>query len=84
MEKDGYDFHCQARFEFGPNANTDRLIFMAATETRVVRLLWEIERAPQQDSFGSYPAMAAVPEPSTYAMIGGVLALGFAVWRRRR
>jgi hypothetical protein len=28
--------------------------------------------------------LTAVPEPSTYAMIGGVLALGFAVWRRRR
>jgi hypothetical protein len=27
---------------------------------------------------------AAVPEPSTYALGAGVLALGFAVWRRRR
>jgi len=27
--------------------------------------------------------MAAVPEPSTYAMIAGVLALGFVAWRRR-
>lgn len=26
---------------------------------------------------------AAVPEPSTYAMLAGVLALGFAAWRRR-
>ncbi len=50
MEKDRYYFHFQVRSEFGPNANTDRLIFTAA-ETRVVRLLWEIEYAPQQDSF---------------------------------
>lgn len=27
--------------------------------------------------------VSAVPEPSTYAMIAGVLALGFVAWRRR-
>jgi len=28
--------------------------------------------------------VSAVPEPSTYAVIFGVLALGFVIWRRRR
>ena len=27
--------------------------------------------------------LAAVPEPSTYALIAGTAALGFAAWRRR-
>lgn len=30
------------------------------------------------------PALAAVPEPSTYAALVGACALGFVVWRRRR
>lgn len=29
-------------------------------------------------------SVTAVPEPSTYAMIGGALVLGYTVWRRRR
>jgi len=28
--------------------------------------------------------VSAIPEPSTYAALSGVLALGLAVWRRRR
>lgn len=31
---------------------------------------------------GSF-SVSAVPEPSTFAALGGVLALGFAAWRRR-
>jgi hypothetical protein len=35
--------------------------------------------------FGSIvPVTLAVPEPSTYALLGGVFALGFVMWRRRR
>lgn len=33
---------------------------------------------------GDYWSIASVPEPSTYAMILGALALGFAVYRRRK
>jgi hypothetical protein len=32
---------------------------------------------------GIYAATTAVPEPSTYALAGGLLALGLAAWRRR-
>jgi hypothetical protein len=32
---------------------------------------------------GIYAATAAVPEPSSYAAIAGVLTLGMALWRRR-
>jgi hypothetical protein len=28
--------------------------------------------------------VTAVPEPSTYALLGGLVALGFVMWRRRR
>jgi hypothetical protein len=28
--------------------------------------------------------LVAVPEPSTFALLGGVLALGFVMYRRRR
>jgi autotransporter-associated beta strand protein len=31
-----------------------------------------------------YLVVAAIPEPSTYAMLAGVLALGMGVWRRTR
>ena len=33
---------------------------------------------------GTASAGAAVPEPSTYATLAGVAALGIAAWRRRR
>lgn len=33
---------------------------------------------------GSLIAGTVVPEPSTYALLGGVFALGFVMWRRRR
>ena len=36
------------------------------------------------DGFSSYGYIAAVPEPSTYAAIFGVLAIAFAVYSRRR
>lgn len=36
------------------------------------------------DANGLYVAYVAVPEPSTYAVIFGVLALGFAIYRRRK
>lgn len=32
----------------------------------------------------TFDNLSAVPEPSTYAAIAGVLAMGFAVWRRQR
>ncbi|WP_438481144.1 PEP-CTERM sorting domain-containing protein [Oleiharenicola lentus] len=32
----------------------------------------------------SYTPLSAVPEPSTYAAIAGMCALGFATWRRHR
>ncbi len=32
----------------------------------------------------TYTGGTAVPEPSTYAMIFGVVALGFAAYRRRK
>lgn len=35
------------------------------------------------DGFSSYGYIAAVPEPSTYAAICGILVIAFAVWRRR-
>nr|MBP9912694.1 PEP-CTERM sorting domain-containing protein [Opitutaceae bacterium] len=35
-------------------------------------------------SAGQVAALAAVPEPATYAAFAGLLALGLAVWRRRR
>ncbi len=50
----GSEARAEALFEFGPNANTDRLIFTAATETRVARLHWEIEYEANQDSNYSY------------------------------
>ena len=31
-----------------------------------------------------FDSVTAVPEPSTYAAIVGVLALGLAIWRRRK
>ncbi len=34
-------------------------------------------------TFDNLVLTSAVPEPSTYAMIAGVLALGFVAWRRR-
>lgn len=34
-------------------------------------------------SFDQIAAVSAVPEPSTYAFIVGLLALGFVTWRRR-
>jgi hypothetical protein len=33
---------------------------------------------------GSVTMGTIVPEPSTYALLGGLLALGFVMWRRRR
>lgn len=35
-------------------------------------------------SYGYLGAGAAIPEPSTYAALAGLLGLGFAIWRRRR
>ncbi|MEM8549272.1 MAG: PEP-CTERM sorting domain-containing protein [Verrucomicrobiota bacterium] len=32
----------------------------------------------------TYVQWVAVPEPSTYAALGGLAALAFALWRRRR
>lgn len=39
--------------------------------------------AAQIDANG-YVTASAIPEPSTYALIGGSAMLGFALWRRRR
>lgn len=38
----------------------------------------------QIDNFANDVAAAPIPEPSTYAVIGGLIALGFSVLRRRR
>ncbi|MCD8483748.1 MAG: PEP-CTERM sorting domain-containing protein [Verrucomicrobia bacterium] len=37
----------------------------------------------QRNSIGDF-SMTAIPEPSTYAALFGLLALGFVAWRRRR
>lgn len=34
--------------------------------------------------FGSYQLYQVVPEPATYALLGGVFALGLVIWQRRR
>lgn len=42
---------------------------------------------PSLNGSGSYFtdfSLVAIPEPGTYALIGGLAALGLAVWRRRR
>ena len=36
------------------------------------------------DGFSSYGFVAAVPEPSTYAVVFGALALAFVIYRKRR
>jgi hypothetical protein len=41
---------------------------------------WDPTGTPLQFSVSA----SAIPEPSTYAALGGLIALGFAVWRRRR
>lgn len=38
----------------------------------------------QSITFSPAPTSPAVPEPSTYALLGGLGALGFAFWRRRK
>lgn len=43
--------------------------------------LWTSNSGP---GLFSIQATAAIPEPSTYAMIAGLAALGVAAWRRRR
>jgi hypothetical protein len=35
------------------------------------------------DNFSVTVSYAAIPEPSTYAMLGGLVALGVVLWRRR-
>jgi hypothetical protein len=35
-------------------------------------------------SANNFQVLAAVPEPATYALLSGLMALGFILWRRRR
>ncbi len=47
----------------------------------------EIGVGPSINGSGSFFtdfSLVAIPEPGTYALIGGLAALGLAVWRRRR
>lgn len=66
------------------------------TSTNILPTNWDTSDVGTVAVFGSIFAMgnnpylqtavansSPVPEPSTYAMIAGVLALGFVAWRRR-
>ena len=46
--------------------------------------LGEITIDGQAVAIGSGGELTAVPEPSTYAALAGLMALGFAAYRRRR
>lgn len=59
---------------------TNGYLFISSSVIAGATVLGEV----QTNSFIVLSTPSAVPEPSTYAAIGGVLALGAVLWRRRR
>lgn len=85
-----------AALNFDPGTNATFLVASAAGGiTGFAANAWTVDTSAFQNAFTGafslsqtgnnlYLNYAAIPEPSTYAALAGVLALGLAAWHRRR
>ncbi len=60
-----------------PDSNTAGLMFFQSSND-------DFFGSPSVPTSTGFSAFTTIPEPSTFALLGGVMALGIAVWRRRR